>query len=176
MIAEAMGVSMKLRYHCTRSFGRLHRNDDGVAAVEFSLFAPILFFCCLATVDLGMAVNERMAIGHVLRAGAQSAMDNPGEATVKDVLEETAKGSNYSVNVVSSSDGAHASASSESLTIGVERYHACPEDPQAKVAEGTICADDQTTYVYYRLAAAKIYEAMILPSITFRPALEVQIR
>jgi pilus assembly protein CpaE len=167
---------MKQQELSKRPLARLRRDDDGVAAVEFSLFAPILFFCCLATVDLGMALNERMTIGHVLRAGAQSAMGNPGEMEVKKVLEETAKGSNFSVSVVSGSDNAYASASSDTLTIGVERYHACPEEPEVKVAEGTVCADDEPTYVYYRMAAGKIYEAMILPRITFGPALEVQIR
>jgi Flp pilus assembly pilin Flp len=155
---------------------RLRRNEDGVAAVEFGLFAPILFFCCLATIDLGMALNERMTIGHVLRAGAQSAMGNPGENTVKKVLEDSAKGSNFTVSVASGSGGAVESASADRLTIGVERYHACPEDPEAAVAPGTICADDNPTYVLYRIAAGKIYKAMILPNITFTPMLEVQVR
>jgi Flp pilus assembly protein TadG len=163
----------------TRTSGsllRLRRNDDGVAATEFSLVAPILFFCCLATVDVGMALNERMTIDHVLRAGAQSAMTNPGEAKVRDVMEETAKGSNFTVNVVSSTDNAHATASTESLTIAVERYHACPDNPDAKVPANSCAGPDPSTYTYYRMTAAKIYEAMILPNITFAPAMTVQVR
>lgn len=155
---------------------KLGSSEDGVAAVEFGLFAPILFFACLATVDLGLALNERMAIGHVLRAGAQSAMADPGEAEVEQVLEDTAKGSNFSVNIVSGTDQPYASASADTLTIAVEKYHACPEDPLVEVPQGTICASTEPTYVYYRMAGGKIYQAMILPDITFGPAIDVQVR
>lgn len=159
-----------------RPMPKIARDEAGVAAVEFALFAPILFFACLATVDLGMALNERMTIDHVLRAGAQSAMADPGEAKVKQVIEDTAEASNFSVNVVSGTDQPYASASYDTLTIAVEKYHACPEAAGTKVPEGTICASGEPTYVYYRMASGKIYQAMILPDISFGPMLDVQIR
>ncbi len=38
--------------------------EDGVLAVEFALFAPVLFFALAAAVDVGRAEYERMTIEH----------------------------------------------------------------------------------------------------------------
>ena len=62
--------------------GKWRRSEAGVSAVEFALFAPILFFALVAAVDVGLAEYERMTIDHVLRAGAQSAMVDQGQDQV----------------------------------------------------------------------------------------------
>lgn len=159
--------------HSGSGLARLRRSEDGVAAVEFSLLAPILFFAALATVDIGMALGERMTIDHVLRAGANYAMADPGESAVQNALETTAK-KNFTVNKVEPGDGQATSPSAESIFFEVNRFFACSDAPSVAVPSPSDCGVDY--YTFYRLDAAKIYSAMILPNISFNPAIQVQIR
>lgn len=151
-----------------RWFRECCRADDGASAVEFALFAPILFFSLLGTADLGLALYERMTIDHVLRAGAESAMADQGEPRILHVLETTAA-KNFSL---SSQTG----SSESSLTLSASRYCACPESPGTVVACSTTCPGDEPTQISYRLAGKKTYNGMIIPAINFGPSLEVQIR
>ena len=125
---------------------------SGVAAVEFALFLPILIFSFLATVDIGLALYERMALDHVLRAGSESAMADPvgGELTVLDVLEVTA---------------AESLPATEGLVFDPppDRYYACPESPDASVPATTTCADSNHTSIFYLLSAKKPYDGLFLP-------------
>lgn len=132
------------------------RGDDGVSAVEFALFAPILFFALLATADLGLALYQRMTIDHVLRAAAQGAMADRGEASVLQVLESTAT-KNFTLASETSTAG------DGTLALSAERYFACPEDPGTAVASSTICSGNASPYIYYRLSGSKSYDGLFLP-------------
>src|SRR5687767_14496661 len=66
------------------------RREDGASAVEFALCAPFCTCAGIILADTGLAVHERMSLDHVLRAGAQTAMSDPGEEKVETVLESTA--------------------------------------------------------------------------------------
>ncbi|HEY9056456.1 MAG TPA: TadE family protein [Aurantimonas sp.] len=140
---------------------------DGVSAVEFALFAPILFFALIATADLGLALNERMAIDHVLRAGAQTAMADPGEQRVIDVMTATA-----TPNFPRSADPAVAL----DLVVSVSRYYACPEAPDVAVPASTSCAGSAPTYSFYQIGGKKTYSGWIIPDLNFGPQIQVQIR
>ena len=132
--------------------------------------------------DLGLAVYERMTIDHVLRAGAESAMADQGEEEILEVLERTAaKNFVVSSGTESVADGAEpvptgVEPAGNTVALAVDRYCACPESPGAAVGCSTTCADAEPTLVSYRLSAAKTYEGMILPSITFSPAVDIQVR
>lgn len=142
-----------------RSWSRCAR---GLSAVEFALLAPILFFALIATVDIGLAVYERMTIDHVLRAGAQSAMEDRGEAKVRELIETTA---------------ARNFAAGE-LALSADRYCACPENPGFGDAVdcSTPCADSQPTFIFYRLSGERDYTGRILPTIRLATAIQVQVR
>jgi len=148
-------------------------DESGVAAVEFSLLAPILVFCCLATVDVGLALSERMTIDHVLRAGANFAMADPGESAVQDALETTAK-KNFTVTKMAPGDTQSMSTSADSIYFRVDKFFACDDAPAAAVADPAVCTGDY--YTFYRIDAAKIYAAMVLPDINFSPVIQVQVR
>lgn len=147
----------------------LWRGDDGVSALEFGLFAPILFFGLLATIDVGFALYERMTIDSVLRAGAKSAMADAGVTAVQQVLESTA--AQY--------------PSSEGLSISSpERYFACPDNPDVAVTSTTLCSGNPP-YIYYRLGANKLYDGLFVPlqvgslrlgELTLRSIAQVQVR
>src|SRR5918997_6063445 len=100
--------------------GRLGRDERGAAVVELALIAPVLALMLLLAVDVGLAVNEKMAVDHVMRVGAETAMADPGESKVQDVLEQTA-GENFSV-VTNSSSSSSYSIGSDGIAVGVSRF------------------------------------------------------
>ncbi len=66
------------RFSLKQRLQQLKKSEAGVSAIEFALIAPIMAFGLVATADVALAVHERMTIDHVLRAGAQAAMTDPG--------------------------------------------------------------------------------------------------
>lgn len=144
------------------------RCGRGVSAVEFALLAPILTFMLLAGVDMGLAVSERMAIDHALRAGAQEAMNDPGEPRVLELMEKTAE-SNFTLD-----DGS--GTESTPLALSVTRFCACPDNVGLAVTCSTICSGSKPTFIYYRMAGEMSYSGWIMPVFGFAPAVQVQIR
>ncbi|MGH0356775.1 AAA family ATPase [Sinorhizobium meliloti] len=135
--------------------GELKTSEAGASAVEFALVAPVLALGLVATADLGLAIHERMTIDHVLRAGAQAALADPGAAQVQKVLVSTL---------------AQSPRVASATLPAVKRYCACPENadvaPEAAPQCGTVtCANAKPQFVYYRLAAAKSYRPMSLPAV-----------
>lgn len=129
-----------------RTASGIARAEDGVSAVEFGLFAPVLFFSAVAMIDIGLALNERMTLDRLLRGGVQSAMQDPGADHVRTVIEASA-------------DAALEPGSDFSLTV--ERTCVCS-------------ATDNSTY--YRMVAARTYPALILPDLALEATAEVQVR
>lgn len=143
-----------------RRLRTVRRAEAGVAALEFALFAPILFVSLLSMVDIGFALHERMTIDHVLRGGAQTAMEGGDEAAVLKVLQATAA-RNFTA---------------EEVVFNVARYCACAEDPGVGVACSTTCAGPSATSIYYRLTGTKSYDGIFLPTMSLAPSVEVQLR
>jgi pilus assembly protein CpaE len=154
-------------------FAALLRYEDGVSAIEFALFAPILFVGFLMMADLAFAAYQRMTIDHILRFGAQRAMadpsTDPAAPEVLRILQLTAA-ENFSV------ESSTPIAGKPPLTLSAERYCACPEDTSVKVTCSTICASTKPTLAYYSLSATRVYSGMIIPQMTFRPEIQVQVR
>lgn len=153
------------------SVADLRKSDDGSSAIEFGLIAPILFFSLLATIDIGMAVNERMIVDQSLRAGAEQAMYDPGAATVKTVATNAAR---HAFKV----DGSGGSLGD--MSINVQEFCACPSLTSAQVACNAICTTDAggstAPYKYYSLAGEKTYDSIIIPAMTFNSSLTVMVR
>lgn len=152
-----------------RKASALAECEAGVSAVEFALVAPVLAIALVAMADIGLALNERMTIDHVLRAGAQAAISDPGEAQLLKVLETTRD----------------ESAAASDLTFDmVQRYCACPENadvpPESAPDCATTCADSAPPYVFYRVEASKAFQPMsvpeVLPDLQLRSSVQVQVR
>ena len=148
--------------------GTWRRSEKGTSAVEFALFAPVLFFALVATVDVGLAEYERMTIDHILRAGAQSAMADQGQDQILKIVQDTAS-RNFTLSN-------QTTINATALAVAVDRFCACPDSPTAAVACTTTCTGLAPTFVYYRVSGAKIYAGMIMPAITMRPSVQVQVR
>ncbi|APG92228.1 AAA family ATPase [Sinorhizobium americanum] len=148
----------------------LKKSEAGASAVEFALFAPVLALGLVAMADVALALHERMTIDHVLRAGAQAAMADPGATQVDKVLQSTLAQSATPANVA---------------LAPVQRYCACPENanvnPEAAPQCGTTpCANSAQQLVFYRLQAAKNYQPMSLPEalppFQLNSSMQVQVR
>jgi pilus assembly protein CpaE len=150
---------------------KLLRREDGASAVEFAICAPVFIFACIMMADIGFAIHERMSLDHVLRAGAQTAMSDPGEAEVEAVLESTA-----SQHFTVTSGDEETDIVSNAVTVDASRYCACPDDRSVLVACSTVCTGPVPTFTFYGMSAAKDYEGMILPPISFGARLDVQVR
>jgi pilus assembly protein CpaE len=148
--------------------GNWRRSEDGVSAIEFALLAPVLFFALVAAVDVGLAEYERMTIDHVLRAGAQSAMADPGQAQVLNVAQNTAS-KNFTISTQSG-------ISATALNVDVQRFCACPNSTGTAVACSTICAGSAPPFIYYRLTGTKLHNGMVMPAMTLTGSVEVQVR
>ena len=159
---------MTNRFSAKALAGKFRRDDKGVAAMEFGLIAPILFFGLLSAVDIGMAVDERMEVNHVLRAGAEAAINSSSEDVVLAIMAATA-----SQNMTASIDGNGAPGD---LNLTVNQYCACPDATEAAVACTAVCPGDVPTYVYYQIDGSKDYTGMFIPNISFAPSMRVQIR
>lgn len=159
---------MKNRFSFKALAGKFRRDDSGIAAMEFGLVAPILFFGLLSAIDIGLAVNERMEVNHVLRAGAAAAINKMGEDDVLAIMHDTAE-QNMSANI-SGSGGPGV------LSLTVNRYAACPNATEVEVAITTICPGNVPTYVFYQLDGSKTYTGMFIPDINFAPSMRVQVR
>ena len=148
--------------------GKWRENDAGVSAVEFALFAPVLFFALVAVADVGLAEYERMTIDHVLRAGAQSAMADQGQDQVLNVVQNTA-----SKNLVLSNQ---TTPNAGVLTVSVNRFCTCPDNTSTAIACSTTCTGSIPTFIYYRLSGTEIYDGMIMPAMTLSSSVQVQVR
>lgn len=148
---------------------RCIRNDSGVSAIEFALFAPILIFGLLATVDVGLAISERMTMGHILRAGAQGATGHIDAPAVLQIMRTTAA-SNIAVA------DAGADGDDRLLALKVERLCTCPGQPAVAVDCSTTCSENAPTQIFFALSGTKTYSGLILPRFALSQTLQVQVR
>src|SRR5688572_8946166 len=146
--------------------------EQGSAGVEFALLAPVLVLACLATVDLGLAFNQRMTMDAMVRVGVEAAMADPGTAQVRGIVEGAA---GDGVTVATDSAGSFEMGGS-SLSVSVARSCSCPENMSTSVNCSTSCAASAAPYVYYVISADKYYDAMLLPRLTLQSSIRVQVK
>ncbi|MFW6076353.1 MAG: TadE/TadG family type IV pilus assembly protein [Hyphomicrobiales bacterium] len=143
---------------------RARLGEDGVSAVEFGLIAPILFVSLLAMVDVGFAISERMSLDSVLRAGAQEAMDDPGEADMQAALDAIAA-ENFAADAMP--------------VFNVAVRCDCPAQPGEYLADCTVPTDCEpgptATSIYYHLEGTKTYDGIFM-TIDLGPSVQVQVR
>jgi pilus assembly protein CpaE len=159
---------MKREHRQHRSWKRcsaLWRSERGVAAIEFGLFAPMLFFSLLTMVDLGLALQERMTLDHVLRSGAQQALADANETQVEATLRSAAAQHGWSCG---------ASASKKFCPTAVVSC-ACPGGTPSTVCANIVASCPSDYRRYYTLTGSKTRDNMLLPSFQLSPSLKVQV-
>jgi pilus assembly protein CpaE len=169
-----MTPDMNLLRRPRRRRRALLSDEGGASAIEFALVLPILVLACLATVDVGLAINERMEIDHSLRAGSEGAMRDLGEEEVHDLIDAVAS-EVFTVRSEDEDEG-EIDVSSNGLDVTVERFCTCPESVGAAVScTAGNCADEAKPYLYYRLSAEKDFATILLPTIPLESSLLVQV-
>ena len=82
---------------CLRRFlGGSQDGVRGVAAIEFSIVAPLLVLTLVGTIDAGSAIYRKMQVQNAVHAGTQYAMINGFNAS--GITTAIASASNMSVN------------------------------------------------------------------------------
>lgn len=143
-----------------RLLRRFFGNVAGAAAVEFALVAPILVLGVLSTADLGFEISARMEVDQGLRAGAEAAIDDPGEAAV-------------TAAVVAAETGAGGAAET---TWAVTRFCACAEARETELSCYSTCANNTPTSIYYRLSGQRSTSPMLLTRESITREALVQVR
>lgn len=130
-------------------------SERGASAIEFALLVPVLVLALLGTVDVGRALTEQMALGSLLRTGAQTAMTGGDLSRIEQVL--------------------HA-AKDDSIALDVARICACPENVGTAVGCATTCSGPAPTAIYYHINAKKTFLGLFIPNIPLSRSLQVQVR
>ena len=75
------------------ALGRLRRDENGIAAVEFALVLPVLLLLGIGMTEMGRVVNQATTVQKALREGALYAARNqfPLTAAVKTTAENLVK-------------------------------------------------------------------------------------
>ena len=119
-----------------RLFTRLHRNEDGVAAIEFGIVASVLILLMVMATDLGLVMQHRSQLEGAVRAGLQKALDSSASlTTIQD----------YTLNAADL-PASPAAAATATNTCG------CPDGTTVDCDSGTCGAVPMRKYVQLELA------------------------
>lgn len=166
-----MSVAARLKTWARgRSPRALLGEESGLSAIEFGLLAPMLFFSLLAATDIGFAINDRITLDHVLRAGAQVAMTDQGVAHVQNRLQQVACES-YSVETVC------VTSKPRITSLAASSYCICPTTGATDVSCTSTCGAEPNRF--YRLSVQRTYTPRFLPTMSafnFAPAVLVEVR
>jgi len=143
-------------------------SERGTATAEFGIFVPLFVFGALTMGDIGIAVQQRMALDHVVRAGAQIAMTDPGEDQLMSTLESAA-GENFAVQ-------SDAQTAPYPVTLEAVRYCSCPEDRGVATSCSDACPGSVPPFAFYRVSAAKTYHGILIPDLRMSSVMNVQLR
>ena len=143
-------------------------SERGNATAEFSIFLPLFVFGGLTMGDIGLAVHQRMTLDHVVRAGAQIAMTDPGEEQVMSALR-TAASQNFSLQ-------GDTQTASNPVSLEVARYCSCPDSRSTATSCSDPCFGTTPPFVFYRMSAAKTYDSILIPALRMSSAMNVQLR
>lgn len=149
---------MRLPY--TRSLARLFPDRSGVAAVEFALALPMLLLALVGTLDIGIAVYEKMELDNAVQAGARYVTVNGWNASGIQNAVQSATG----VAGVSSTP-----APAESC--------GCPSGAVIAAATcGTTCPNGGTAGTYVTISAQRAYAPMFpYPGLAIPSVLTAQV-
>src|SRR6187551_2475847 len=131
--------------------------EHGAATTEFAIFVPLFVFGALTMGDIGLAIQERMTLDHVVRAGAQIAMADPGEDQLMLALQSAA-GQNFTLQ-------SDTQTALDPVSLEVARYCSCPENRSVSTSCSDPCPGTVPPFVFYQMSAAKTFDGILIPAI-----------
>ena len=121
-------------------WGTYSKSENGVAAVEFSMIAPILILMMIGLMDLGLYVREKMKLEQISRAAVDYVMQGGQEE-------------NISEDIVTYYDSEHAG----DYTVTTERVCTC-SDGVAQSCDAVSCDFGDYSRQYFQVNVARTYE------------------
>lgn len=147
------------------SLRRLFWSRRATAAVEFAIGAPVLLGGLVVMADLGLAMNAKMNLDQAVRAGAEFVMgDTTDTAQIEKLVASAATG------YAAGTPGVTAP------TVTAAKVCKCPGSSAAVSCTNLCAANNAPPYAYYDIDAQSVYNAIFLPDITLKTAIEVQVR
>ncbi|MEO5375828.1 MAG: pilus assembly protein [Alphaproteobacteria bacterium] len=120
------------------------RSDEGVSAVEFALFTPIILLAVLGTLDFGQAIYNTAEIKNAVRAGAQYAYGNSSDTAGIEAAIRAA--------VVPNLDPS---------TVTVTTSQSCSCSDGTAVSCSSTCTGGKTPRLYVTINATTTYTTMM---------------
>ena len=115
----------------------------GVAAIEFSIVAPLLVFMLVGIVDAGSAVYRKMQVQNAVHAGTQYAIINGFNATA--ITTAITSASKFSVN----------------SSPAPQQFCGCPSMSGVATADcSSACPDGSTPGSYVTISAQSTYNTL----------------
>lgn len=145
LAVKTRGWAAYLRQHCTAFLQR----ENGAIAVEFSLLLPLLVVGLVFLGMLAAAIQRRIDIEQILRAGAEAAVKDPGQTEVQLRMNTVATAKGYALWTGTTTPIPH-----DQLFLQVSRNCSCPStlniiSPNCSVQ----CSDNRPQIVRYTFGA-----------------------
>jgi hypothetical protein len=116
-------------------------NEEGLAAVEFAIIAPVLLMFLVGVVDFGLYINDRMRLESLARASAEYVVKGGSEdAVMQDVV--------YGAGGVNAEESEEWEMSGQSI---------CSCGDGEEVVCGSSCPDNGYQRRYYTFSITRNY-------------------
>jgi len=124
------------------------RKEDGVAALEFALIAPILIVLFLGLADIGFAFYETSRLNQITRTTAEAAMSLREQTRLQRVLDQE-------ITLIGDSIGGNPYVGSIAVSC------TCPSEASPPNCSG-ICADGSASGTQITITANLTHEPIFL--------------
>jgi len=125
---------------------RAIRRQDGVAATELALLAPLLVFMVVATFDLGLCGYREMQVQSAAQAGAQYAILHGFDSTIAGVVQNA---TSYSAIAASPAPAQYCGCASGNTVSVAACQSACPNGSTAGTFVSVSSAATYNTVLSY---------------------------
>lgn len=122
------------------------KNEDGIAATEFALMAPVLLLMLIGIFDYGMYLNTMMKLENTSFTAAQ-------------YIVQGGDPDNIEQDVILASNLGVTADTLETLDIDVDYFYECADT--ASVEAGTDCGEDDYLREFVQVTISMDYETIL---------------
>lgn len=145
------------------------KNRDGIAAMEFALFAPLLLGAVLVMADIGIAITEQVKLQQLVRGGAEFVMNGVTDTEdLRELMEAAATG-------LDSQDRDDVDLAGMPLVDAVQSCR-CSSGGAEISCNSTCDANARPAYIFFDLSAEKTHDALFISDMDLRAEIRVQTR
>lgn len=135
---------------------RLHKDEDGVSAIEFGMLAPVLILLILGLFDFGMAINRTMTLDTAANLAAKYAIMDSFDVDGIEAAVESHLANNPNPRAVPMSVGG---TPVDTPIVEARDYCQCAEST-SEVLCTTTCADGDPAMRFVELSIVENHELL----------------